>query len=370
MSKLSQNAWHYPRQALAQRYLSAFDLGLESARGIFAKRRMGKTEFLTKDLIPAAAKAGYLTAYANLWDNRDNPALALIEALSLAFEPQGMDKLLRGLKTPIKKIKASGKVAGMEGGLEAELSDAVTPGSVLTTLLRKFDKSGKKLLLTIDEAQVLAGAAHTSFAHALRAALDVRKESIKVIFAGSSENTLRRMFARASEPFYNWASLEPFELLSRDFVEAMAAKVNALCRYPLTEKAALTAFAELNNTPDFFRRFLTQYMLHAQQGARAALNATKEQVFNDVAFINYWKSLLPADKEILKMLAEGGLDLHGKLARTRLGAALGLDAPVSLNTPQQALKRLQADTVVTRLDHGEYCFEDDAFAQWVRMLDV
>ena len=70
------------------------------------------------------------------------------------------------------------------------------------------------------------------------------------------------------------------------------------------------------------------------------------------------------------MLAEGVPDLHGKAARTRLGAALGLDAPVSLNTPQQALKRLQADTVVTRLDHGEYRFEDDAFAQWVRTLEM
>jgi len=44
---------------LANKYLDLFDLGLTSARSLFAKRRMGKTEFLKKDFIPAAEKAGY-----------------------------------------------------------------------------------------------------------------------------------------------------------------------------------------------------------------------------------------------------------------------------------------------------------------------
>jgi hypothetical protein len=41
--------------------------------------------------------------------------------------------------------------------------------------------------------------------------LDIRKQTIKVVFAGSSESSLRRMFGRATEPFYNWAPIEPFE---------------------------------------------------------------------------------------------------------------------------------------------------------------
>jgi hypothetical protein len=42
-----------------------------------------------------------------------------------------------------------------------------------------------------------------------------------VIFADSSEATLCRMFGRSTEPFYNWAPLEPFELLGEEFVRAM-----------------------------------------------------------------------------------------------------------------------------------------------------
>lgn len=75
-----------------------------------------------------------------------------------------------------------------------------------------FDKKNFVLLFVIDEAQVLAYEENAHFAHALRSALDVRKERIKVIFAGSSENTLRKMFGVPSEPFYNWAPAENYHL--------------------------------------------------------------------------------------------------------------------------------------------------------------
>jgi len=36
----------YPRPKLAAKYLHVFDIGLTCARALFAKRRMGKSEFL------------------------------------------------------------------------------------------------------------------------------------------------------------------------------------------------------------------------------------------------------------------------------------------------------------------------------------
>jgi hypothetical protein len=55
------------RPLLAKQYLGEFDLGLISARALFAKRRMEKSTFLERDLIPAAKQAGYITPYLNLW---------------------------------------------------------------------------------------------------------------------------------------------------------------------------------------------------------------------------------------------------------------------------------------------------------------
>ena len=57
-----KDPWHYPRPKLAEKYLKVFDIGLIAAQGLFAKRRMGKSEFLEKDLLPAAHEHGYLWA--------------------------------------------------------------------------------------------------------------------------------------------------------------------------------------------------------------------------------------------------------------------------------------------------------------------
>lgn len=370
MSKPS-DPWHYARPALAQAYLGAFDLGLTAARGIFARRRMGKTEFLVQDLLPAAAAAGYLTAYVNLWDNRAEPAAALIGALGRAVSPAGAAGLLKRVGGRVSKIKASGKVAGIaEGGLEAELNPAEQGRAAsLAGVLRLVDEVDKRLLLVIDEAQVLAGANHADFTHALRAALDIRKARVKVLFAGSSEATLRRMFGRPAEPFYNWAPLEPFELLDDQFVIELTRRANDLTRFPLAPEDALAAFRSLNDTPEFFRRFLTQYLTHANQGARAALAATRAQVFSDEGFAGQWAALLPADREVLRLMARDVADLHGAASRAQLGKALGLGKTAPMNTPQQALRRLQAANLVVRLDHGAYRFEDEAFGEWVKTLD-
>jgi hypothetical protein len=37
-----------------------------------------------------------------------------------------------------------------------------------------------------------------------------------------------------------------------------------------------------------------------------------------------------------------------------------------MNAPAHSLRRLQAASILTKMAHGEYPFEDDAFAQWIR----
>jgi hypothetical protein len=364
--------WHYPRPELAAKYLQVFDVGLTSARALFAKRRMGKSEFLEQDLIPAARDAGYLTVYLNLWDARSQPAPAFLAALSRALRPTGLGKLAKTLKRPLKSIKASAKVVGMaEGSLEADLGGpeaAATPR--LTELIRSFDKPNRRMLLVLDEAQVLAESAHADLAHSLRASLDGRKQNIKVIFAGSSEATLRRMFGRSTEPFYNWAPLEPFELLGEEFVRAMVVKVNRLSRYTLAQKDALAAFEALKRTPEFFRRYLSRYLAYADLGSKPALLDTEAHVFNDANFVSTWHRLLPADRELLRLIVSGVTDLFSESSRGRLGAALGLSDAVAKNVPQQSLRRLQDADLVLRMDYGDYRVQDDALAEWLRNQEL
>ena len=367
---MKPDQWHFSRPELAAGYLGLFGLGLSSARTLFARRRMGKTEFLIKDLIPAAKQAGYLTAYVNLWDDDEEPAGALVGALYGAIEPNWWAKLARKANSPVRKLKASGKIPVFgEASVEAEMTadDKKFVGTLLSDALKAFDSQTKPLLLIIDEAQVLAAAAHSNFAHALRAGLDVRKDRLKVIFAGSSESTLRTMFGRSSEPFFNWAPLEPFPLLGRDFIQFMVKKVNTITKHQLSMKHAVAAFDQLNNTPEFFRRFLERHLTYPFDGPEAALEFTKDHVFNSDQFRRQWTGLLPADRALLGMMADGKVsDFHGQAAREQLAALLGLPEAPPVNMPAHSLRRLQADNIVTKLAHGEYRFEDEAFAQWIR----
>ena len=372
MSKSRLDPWHFARPALAQRYLHTFRIGLISAQALFAPRRMGKSEFLEQDLVPAAQKSGLLTAYLNLWDARDHPRAALIGALARAASARGLAATIKKLRTPLKKVKASAKVSGIaEGSIEAELADdPKIAASALSDLLRSFDRAERRLLLVLDEAQVLASSTHSDLAHSLRAALDIRKQTIKVVFAGSSESSLRRMFGRATEPFYNWAPIEPFERLGAEFVTAMTHKVNELSRYPLSERESLRAFEALKRTPEFFRRYLQRYLAYAELGSRAALDDTLTHVFNDSGYSTTWKRLLPADQAVLRALAQGVSDLHSLPARKRLGEELGLGKAASLDTPKNALRRLQKEELVVKLEYGHYQIQDEGLVEWLRQIEL
>lgn len=143
--------------------------------------------------MPAARAGGYTCAYANLWELKTDPTTALVSALHKAIEPKSFAKLWERLNTPISKIKASGKVTGLaEGGVEVDLGTRQNvAGTLLMEAMTAFDKSSKRVVLIIDEAQVLASAENSVFAHALRAVLGIRKERLKVLFAGIWTDTSR-----------------------------------------------------------------------------------------------------------------------------------------------------------------------------------
>jgi hypothetical protein len=78
-------------------------------------------------------------------------------------------------------------------------------------------------------------------------------------------------------------------------------------------KDALAAFETLNRTPEFFRRFLDGYITNPDLGFEAALADTRGHVFNQSTHLSYWNGLLAADRELLRLLANGAAELHGAM---------------------------------------------------------
>jgi hypothetical protein len=361
--------WHFLRTELAQAYLHSFELGLTSARGLFARRRMGKSEFLKHDLLPAALQAGYLAAYTNLWDDTEHPGQALASAILSAAQPKGLNKFWQGLNTPIQKLKGGGKLPGLgvEATLEMDLAAKErTAVPAIQAALAATDAGKKRLLLVIDEAQVLAAPEHKAVAHSLRAGLDIRKARVKVLFAGSSEAALREMFSRPAAPFYNWAPLEPFPLLGGAFVQAMVRQLARVSKHPLKLDDARIAFAKLNETPEFFRWYIERYLMYPQQGSTAALQHTLTRVHDGTGYAQTWKELGRADRALLLLAARGVQDLYGAATQKELQKLIGVPA-LSAGAPRTSIRRLTGAKLqlMARVDHGTYRFEDPEFAAWV-----
>jgi hypothetical protein len=115
---------------------------------------------------------------------------------------------------------------------------------------------------------------------------------------------------------------------------------------------------------------LQRYLAYAELGSRAALDDTLAQVFNDAGYSTVWGRLLPADQAVLRALAQGVSDLHALPARKRLGEKLGLSKPSPLDTPKNALRRLQREELVVKLEYGHYEIQDEGFIEWLRQLEL
>ncbi len=63
-------------------------------------------------------------------------------------------------------------------------------------------------------------------------------------------------------------------------------------------------------------------------------------------------------------------DLHSLAARKRLGEELGLGKPAPLDTPKNALRRLQKEELVVKLEYGRYQIQDEGFIEWLRQLEL
>jgi hypothetical protein len=363
-------SWHFARPLLAEHHLRAFDLGLISATALHAKRRMGKTEFLTKDLTPKAAERGYVVGYCNLWQEDQNPAEAIAEAVAACSAPRHvLAKVRDKLKTHVATLKVSGKVAGMaEGSAKLEFREAEKKNvTKLRSAFAALDRSKNRGLLLIDEAQVLADKRHRSLEKALRAMLDTRKDHLKVIFTGSSEDRLRTMFGAEDKAFYNWARVEPLPLLGEEFVRELTRRANALATMKIKLQDSLRAFDSLKRVPELFRRFLSQYLANAFEGVDRAIDTCRQSVYTEEGFAARWDKMLPADRLVLQWFAQGQEDLHGAKSLAWIGKVLKLGRPADRSVPQNALKRLRERQILIQSDIGVYRFEDEAFKDWVTL---
>ncbi|MDR2208456.1 MAG: hypothetical protein LBE22_05735, partial [Azoarcus sp.] len=269
---MAQDPWHFARTALAEQVIGMFDSGLSSALTFFAPRRMGKTEFLRKDITPVAEARGWCVFYFSFLDADSETAMAFIDALT-AFS-RGESWLARAGKMLGRVSKVSGGAAGVQAGVEIRYGAQENIKGVIHRLATEHDK----VLLLLDEVQALAKPAHTPVVAALRTALDMHKDQVKAIFTGSSREGLRRMFSQANAPFFHFGQNLPFPQLDQAFTNHLADVFEHITRRKLGKHALWQAFVDMGHVPQLCRALVERITLNQGLSLEQAQHALMQEV--------------------------------------------------------------------------------------------
>lgn len=352
--------WHYPRPELAQAHLAQlFDQGL-SRLAFFGRRRIGKTEYLKRDLIPAAAEKDVInTFYCSFWENKDQPHLALIRALQDAL-PQQQARV---------KAKAGLNFGVVDFSAEVERADRPRPAlpnelTLATVSFQQWVKhlDGRPGLIILDEIQHLAtSTAFATFAASLRTMLDMAPSNVTVIFTGSSLADLQRLFNDQRAPFFNFATVVDFPLLDRPFVDHLARINQKITGLEINADLLWDLFDRSGRNAQVITGLVSQMVLRKSDDIAGTWEDIEIELTGEGGWCEKaWADLLLSDQAVYLLLLEGQ-DLFSESSLAlydRLGFSRG--------SAQQAIKRLINRSLITRNGHGRYELIVPILNEWLK----
>ncbi|KAA1172350.1 hypothetical protein FWJ25_14270 [Marinobacter salinexigens] len=359
--------WHYPRPDLTERVLNAFDTGVSSTLTLFAPRRMGKTEFVLYDLIPEAAKRGYVPVYASFWDNKDDPTSALLQAINAALSERSWWKRATS-RIGGAHVNVRTGADGFEAGMGVTESHPVTPDSVSLEELRKqfseLLRKNDRILLCLDEAQHLATSqAFENLVFFLRTLLDKNREKIFVMYTGSSRDGLRKLFSRRKAALFQSSSQIDLPNLGSGFIEHMRGCYRLASGREFSFAEAQRAFSLLHYVPREFRSVIERMILTGTDNILNEAALANDDQMEDSGYPAMWKTLKAIDQALLIWIASGNAALYQDPCKEFLADRLGVDS-IETHTIQNAINRLRGE-YVSLISHGHYEFEDARFQDWV-----
>jgi uncharacterized protein len=365
---IAPDPWHYPRTELAKRTFALIEKRLTNALVLFGPRRIGKTEFLIRDLGPLAEKAGHRVVYASFWQSPLSPVATLLAALQEGLQKPGLAGQLRRLAEGFgSRIKIGAKVAGVE--IDLSNLKGTPPNDVLLlmdNLLGRLARKTKPTVLMLDEVQELATeAANRPLVAALRTSLDRRRDGLAAVFTGSNRDALSAMFSDRQAPFFHFATPIELEPLGPPFVEHLLAAFARATGERLDRTKALEAFEALHRNPFFFRKLLELLLPETKRDIGSALVRLRAGLAANLGYDRLWLSLNPVQRALAHTLARGVEAPFGEANRAEIGRLAGTGPPTIAQT-QTALRRLVRLGIVTRIDSTTaYVFDDPELARWI-----
>jgi hypothetical protein len=350
--------WHFKRTELAEKVISMFEIGLSSALTFFAPRRMGKTEFLIKDIIPLAQTHHWQAHYYSFLDADAQAQQKYAHAL-IQF---GIDnKIIKTSDNQIKKLGAS----AMGLSAQIEMDHAIKPLPELISLVQTIGQHQKTILL-LDEVQALAyQPRNKSFLAALRTALDTNKDQVKVIFTGSSREGLKQMFSSAQAPFFHFGQNLDLPALDKRFTDHLCCIYQRATKNQLDTDQLWQVFQALDYVPQLIRSLVERVALNPGLTVEQAKQALLQDLYDDRHYSEVWDHCSALERVVLKAMAKKNRSLYSRQMLNQFAKQLSLDELKSY-TVQSAVKTLVRKHLIVRCSsNNRFIIEDPNFQHWV-----
>jgi hypothetical protein len=365
--------WHFPRTALADRTLTTLVKGPAKALLLFGPRRTGKTTFLTKDLAPAAEKAGHRVVYASFWSAPLSPLAVLLHALETSRRTGTLADRARSMVVALTpKLKLSGPLPGTNVEASVDLTELTgKPRSelllYLDDLLGRLANPKKPTLLLLDEVQELARSEDNKpLIAALRTSLDKRSTGLATIFTGSSREGLQAMFSSREAPFFHFATPIDLPALDGTFVDHMLKAFHAAAKRKIARAEAVAAFEALHRNPESFRALLDLLMQRPAMPCTDALAELSLRLAADRGYPELWLSLNPLQRACALSLADGMGKPFAEASLKAIGKRADAAQPTRSQV-QKALQRMARLGVADQWD-GRWTLADPDFGLWIKAL--
>lgn len=350
--------WHFSRLALAEQVLSLLESGLSSALVFFAPRRMGKTQFLRKDMQPLAQQQGWLAVYYSFLDATEQVNFEFSQYLQQAINNnQGSEHFLSRVN------KVSGELLGLKLGINLDQQDGSQPN--VKDMIAAIAEHGNVLLL-LDEVQILGhNQGHQQFVAALRTALDMYKDQVKVIFTGSSRTGLQQMFSASQAPFFHFGQNLNFPNLDKQFTDHLCEVYADVTSKDLDKQELWQAFESLGYVPQLIRGAVERVALYPDLTIEQACQQIQHELIDVHDFKLLWQSFSMFEQLLIQHIAAGQGKLFSQSVRQEIAQQLGMKV-ISVSTVQSALRSLLRRQIVGRgLKLGEYFVEDAGLVSWL-----
>lgn len=314
--------WYFPRPSLTALHLKRLLEG--SGRiAVFGPRRTGKTSWICRELIPLAEKQGLLPVYCDCWQDRSDPIGSINFALesALAHLEVPTSGLRRALSTEVTKLGAAG--FSIEFGSEPKGRAPQSPFFRVDWLLGTLiAKARKPVFLIVDEVQGLAEHREGErIAGALRTALTRHERATRVLFTGSSETQLIKLFAQTRATLYQFAASEAYPLLNGDFVAHAADQFKRATGRVLDVKRGHELLELLGHQPETFLSVVQAPLARADRSLDDGLEALLAADSRG-PWAQHWRQSTELQQAVLVAVRDG-LQLTSMAGRGTVARLLG-----------------------------------------------